>query len=223
MRIPETNQNDIINEIEGRSSIDKWIGIYGLRNRVNNKWYIGQSVDIKNRWEVGYKTYHCKKQRKLYNALIKYGYENFDKIVLEICSLDENLLTEREDHWIKFYNSINNGYNIREASSKGKVSEETKLKISQSLIGRKVPTSSIIKRTETRRLNGTYKRSPLSDETKLKISNSLKGKKVSMGFTGKKHSNETKLKMSLSSKGKSKHHHKLSSIFFINPKVLTKF
>jgi hypothetical protein len=37
--------------------------------------------------------------------------------------------------FIKYFNSINNGYNIREGGSHGKMSEESKRKMSRSRIG----------------------------------------------------------------------------------------
>lgn len=46
------------------------LGIYKITNP-NNKIYIGQSINIKNRF-YHYSLYHCKTQTKLYNSFIKY-------------------------------------------------------------------------------------------------------------------------------------------------------
>lgn len=110
-------------------------GIYGLRNMMNNKWYIGQAIDI-NRRLKNYANLSCKSQPKIYNALLKYGYKNFEKVILEQCSSDVNVLNEKEPVWIEKYNSIKNGYNLRTGGDAGgSPSEETRKKISKSKTG----------------------------------------------------------------------------------------
>lgn len=85
--------------------------IYIIRNRINNKVYIGQSVDASQRFIS-----HCKKSSALNNnslidyAIQKYGANNFWFEIIE--SHVENY-NEREKYWIQYYNSIDpNGYNI---------------------------------------------------------------------------------------------------------------
>jgi len=137
----QTNdQNDTILKTEEKllQKKCKIIGIYGLRNKVDGKWYIGQSRDIPKRF-LKYKNYNCKTQTKLYNALKKYNSDNFDYIILEICLLSQPELNEREKYWFNFYDCIKNGYNIREAGANGALSEETKIKISLGNIGKKKP------------------------------------------------------------------------------------
>ena len=114
MQTTEQNQSDTTSEIKKKSLNAKCVvtGIYGLRNKTNGKWYIGQSADnIHIRWGR-YKRHECKAQIKLYNALKKYGYDNFDKVILEECEPIKELLTSKETHWVEFYNSIESGYNI---------------------------------------------------------------------------------------------------------------
>jgi excinuclease UvrABC nuclease subunit len=47
---------------EKRRSTDIIIksGIYGLRNKITGKWYIGKSIDVEYRWS-NYKRLNCKK------------------------------------------------------------------------------------------------------------------------------------------------------------------
>ena len=122
--------------------------VYRHMNKTNGKSYIGQTVNIKNRWRVeGYKC--C---TKFYNALKKYGWDNFTHEILEVC--DENNVDERERYYIEFYDSINNGYNLESGGNKNKkASEEKKKKQSIAITGKK-----------------------LSEETKAKISRLHKGK-----------------------------------------------
>lgn len=82
--------------------------IYVIKNNLNDKVYIGQSINSEERFKS-----HCKGN---YNnsiidaAIQKYGKEHFWYEILE--SQVENY-NEREKYWINFYNSLTpNGYNI---------------------------------------------------------------------------------------------------------------
>ena len=94
------------------------IGIYKITNKINNKSYIGQSVNISKRWYE-----HLNKRGNpnlpLYKDFDKYGSDNFTFTILEHCKKEE--LNEKEIYYIKFYNSlIPNGYNLQKGGrSKG--------------------------------------------------------------------------------------------------------
>lgn len=90
------------------------IGIYCIRNKVNNKIYIGSSVDIdrrfrKHRTQLNTKVHSNKHLIKAYH---KYGKDNFEFIILEEC-LKEDLI-DREMFYIEKYDSLdyNKGYNL---------------------------------------------------------------------------------------------------------------
>ena len=90
-------------------------GIYKVTNLINNKIYIGQSINIYQRWQA-HKSTSLNKNSKEYNiyfhnALRKYGIENFNFEIIEQCV--ENDLDKREKYWIEYYNSYgrNFGYN----------------------------------------------------------------------------------------------------------------
>ena len=91
------------------------IGIYKIRNTVNGKIYVGQSINIYERfWQHKYKSY--KKTELAYRSAIhkafrKYGIDAFEFSIIEECGASE--LDEREKYWIKTLNStFPNGYNI---------------------------------------------------------------------------------------------------------------
>ena len=89
------------------------IGIYKITNKINYKVYIGQSINIEERWKQ-HKIYYSNKNLKEYNtkfykAIRKYGIENFDFEVIEECPIE--LLNEREKYWIYIFDSFNLGYN----------------------------------------------------------------------------------------------------------------
>lgn len=86
--------------------------IYKITNKINNKIYIGKtSSTIQKRWKQHLSDYKRDsfEKRPLYNAMKKYGEENFS--IEEIEEVEESLLSEREIYWIEYYNSYKNGYN----------------------------------------------------------------------------------------------------------------
>lgn len=84
-------------------------GIYCLENNINKKRYIGQSQNIKERIRN-----HFKSNDNLYihRAIQKYGKDNFNIYILEICELSE--LSELEIYYIKKFNALEQGYNLTE-------------------------------------------------------------------------------------------------------------
>lgn len=90
-------------------------GIYLIENIENNKKYIGQAQDIKRRWNQ-HKTYYLQESHfatcpKLYAAFRKYGIDKFIFSVIEDCSDKEIDLTEREEYYIRLYDTVEKGYN----------------------------------------------------------------------------------------------------------------
>jgi group I intron endonuclease len=129
MNKQDCDQNDTTKKIKNKSVKKECVGIYGLKNKINGKWYVGQSVrSITDRWS-SYKNLQCDSQPKLFNAIVKYGYENFEKIILEECEADQSILDSREDYWIRYHNSVENGYNCRYGGANGSFSDETKQKV----------------------------------------------------------------------------------------------
>lgn len=96
------------------------IGIYKITNTINNKIYIGKSVNIKERWQQHLFDAFCseekwqankrKEQTPIHKALRKYGKDAFTWEIIEECSKDE--LNQKEIFWINYYNSFHNGYNM---------------------------------------------------------------------------------------------------------------
>jgi group I intron endonuclease len=90
------------------------IGIYGIKNTIDGKWYIGQSIQIQSRQKHHCSSLEKKKHRNRYlqYAYNKYGKDSFEFHILEICS--KKLLDSKEISWIKRYKSNNDefGYNL---------------------------------------------------------------------------------------------------------------
>lgn len=204
MQTQEQSQDDTMNETEKKSSPKKCkdIGIYGLKNKTTGSWYVGQSKDIQYRF-ARYQRLKCKSQRKLFNALSKYGYDEFEKIILERC--EETLLNEKEIYWISKLNSIENGYNLKEGGNRGKYSDESRKKIGEKSKGRKHSPETIKKIAaavkDARAKQGPTKMDPVHLEKLRLISKNRKvspetREKMRLAHLGKKHSEETKQRMS---------------------------
>ena len=138
----------------------------------NGKVYIGQtSVKPESRWQKGR---HYKGSPYFYNAILKYGWDNIEHIILY-----ENLTKEEankiEIELIQLYQDQNKSYNIHKGGGGDKphymygrvTTEETRKKMSES-----------------------HKGHVTSEETKEKLRKALKGKNL-----GKKHSEETRKKI----------------------------
>jgi group I intron endonuclease len=158
------------------------IGIYMITNKMNNKKYIGQSINIKRRKSEHF-TKHCNKM-VISNAIFKYGKENFDFEILKEC--DESQLNELEIKYITEYKSNNRefGYNVDNGGNgTGKLSEETKQKLRELNLGVK---------------NAFYGKIH-TDEIKQKIKEHHKNNE-NYAFHGKKHTEERNQKLSIKNK-----------------------
>jgi len=165
------------------------ICIYSITNTIDGKRYIGKTKNLANR-----KNYHlyalrldnrnlsC--NRHLYNAVKKYGIENFIfEIIESFDHLDESLLSERELFWMTELNTLSrtHGYNLRsDSSTRCFVHDETKQIISINFKGKGNPNhgnnwtkemkSSMSETAKNRHLSGGI----YGDEWRKKISDASK-------------------------------------------------
>lgn len=128
--------------------------IYVIKNTINNKIYIGQTVQSISRRFGQHKNKKHKGCKKIFNALNKYGRENFyiEQIMSAKTKKDINYL---EEYFIKYFDSTKKGYNITKGGSNlcgefgtffGKKHLKKSIeKIKQSLVG--------VKHTDERRKN----------------------------------------------------------------------
>lgn len=105
--------------------------IYRITNLLNGKCYIGQ--DSKNNPKYFGSGVYIKR------AIKKYGKDNFRKDILQYCK-DVEELNKQESFWIKKINTfVPNGYNVKDGGKGGGgCAEETKIKISNANMGRKI-------------------------------------------------------------------------------------
>lgn len=103
--------------------------IYLHRNLINNKVYIGKTKNIEDpniRWANG-KGYS---RQPFYKDILEYGWENFEHIILET-NIPNELIVERENYWINFYDAMNPDKGYNQSMVGGMVSEDTKLRMSE--------------------------------------------------------------------------------------------
>lgn len=95
-------------------------GIYIIKNVINKKLYIGQSLDIKTRWSKHKSDFIKNRRENIYfiNGLNKYGIENFKFKILILLPPNKKLLNLFEKFFIWLFNSkIPNGYNAGEGGN----------------------------------------------------------------------------------------------------------
>lgn len=208
--------------------------IYRITNKINGKAYIGQTYDLKRRWRQ-----HKRKTNEgiISRSIQKYGIDNFHfEVILSSDDypllLESEMLNIAEQHCIKSFNTIApNGYNLTTGGGGGKLSDETRKKISKATKGSKNPfygknhSEETLQKLKGREVSGetrqkmssARKGKPLSKDTRLKLSEKFSGsknpnygkkhsdetlKKISESLVGKKHSAESRQKMSEARKGR---------------------
>ena len=154
--------------------------VYIHINKINGKMYIGQTKQVvKQRWRNGGKGYKPKNEETsyLWNAIQKYGWDNFEHIIL-MDNLSEDMANIVEEELIKKYNTRNRtiGYNIKYGGENHVMSEDTKIKLSK---------------ITKERMNNYSEKELKELGRKISIANSG----INNGFYGKHHSDKTKEKM----------------------------
>lgn len=125
-------------------------GIYKMTNLINEKVYIGLSVNIETRiynhyWSAFYSK-STEYDSYLSRAIRKYGKDNFVYEIIEICTIAE--LPSRERYWISYYRSTNRGigYNVSSGGEGNSIwsDEETNLLVTLYAQGKSVAEIGIL-------------------------------------------------------------------------------
>lgn len=112
----QKNMTTLCNNVLGTKTVT---GIYKITNLNTNMCYIGQAVDVANRWKEHAKCglgIDTPAGNKLYAAMIEEGIWNFSWELLESC--ERALLDEKEKYYIGVYQASEFGYNSNKGNSK---------------------------------------------------------------------------------------------------------
>jgi len=194
--------------------MDHNTGVYQLINLINDKRYIGSSINLKERKSSHFRELKKQNHRNKYfqRAYNKYGIDNLKFEILLYCSKEDLIFYEQRAIDAYDFKIL---YNVKKKadSNQGlKLSEEHKRKISESNKGRTPSAETRLKMSESqkrkppiseetkRKLSIAGMNRVFSEETKIKLSNSSKGRISS--FKDKKHSDKAKEILSKKHKGK---------------------
>jgi group I intron endonuclease len=177
------------------------IGIYAIKNKFNNKLYIGQSVSIKGRW-MNHKSDLVRGRhpnKHLLKSYKKYGEDCFEFLILENCLKRD--LGKKEEEWIRKFPKkqlYNINYNIVDLNGEKnpffgkKHKKKSKKKMSiwkkQNYIGAKNPnfgkkwtkeqkTKNVLKNSNTK-----LKKSDVLEIKKLLLDGKLEDKEIAKKF-----------------------------------------
>jgi group I intron endonuclease len=177
-------------------------GIYKITNTINNKVYIGSSVNISNReykhfWMLNKGIHDNEYLQKSYN---KYGKDVFIFEIVEYC--ESNKLIEKENIFITLHesNNLNKGYNLALVNDfrRNTYNDEVKVKLSKYNLDKNGSINKfLLSNIETKETltfdnlvdganylikNGFANGSPRN--VRMKLSSSLRGKLVNNGYKG---------------------------------------
>jgi group I intron endonuclease len=178
--------------------------IYLLTNKINAKIYIGQTWLLLKR-RMGKTGENYNNSPYLYNAIKKYGVDQFEYEVLETCT-DQDAADILEDKYINLYDSRNLaiGYNLKGGGSHGLHSEETKAKIAKTMTEKVWSEEALEGRKIGGRLWAGKERGPHNEEWKENNSNQMIAwhAKNPHPMEGQHHTPEAKVKIGEASKGR---------------------
>ena len=152
--------------------------VYQHKNKINGKNYFGiTSRNPVERWRKdgsGYKT-----SPHFYSAIQKYGWDNFEHIIL-FTNLTKEEACLKEKELIKQYNSMNReyGYNSTSGGEMFVMNEETKQKISNSMKGKKNGLNHPCSEEKKRKISEAQKGRSFTEEHKQKLSEAAKKRHV---------------------------------------------
>lgn len=118
-------------------SLEKIPAVYSLRNTLNGKYYIGETMNLKRRMEEYFHSSNrVKVDRIIHKAIEKYGLENFLFEYYYLPSFKKEDLLQLEEEMIRRYGSLTpNGYNVCKRGNDCvgiKFTKETRKKMSKS-------------------------------------------------------------------------------------------
>lgn len=140
-----------------------------IRNKITGRVYVGQSVNVENRWRQHKRSLKRGDTTLLCQSMRKHGIEAFELILLEECGWAN--FDEREEYWMSHYKARGEGYNLMPPGQRGRVSDDAMREtIASKLRGKKLRPE-VVEKIRAANTGRTH-----SAETKIKISEANKGR-----------------------------------------------
>ena len=149
--------------------------VYQHKNKINGKVYIGiTKQEPEQRWRHGQ---GYKSSPHFYAAIQKYGWDNFEHNIL-FQNLTKEKACKKEQELIAKYHSMDRefGYNSTSGGDIFTMNEETKRKISQSMIGNKNGLGHPCSEEKKKKISEAQKGKHLTEEHKQKLSKAVKNR-----------------------------------------------
>lgn len=161
--------------------------IYKIVNKINGKMYIGQTIRPFSVRKYGhYKAYLNGVHTKLYDAMRKYGWDNFEFVPICSC-LNVDTLNKLETFFIRHFNTVENGYNMYEGGDSNPMfNVEIKNKHKKRL-----QSLEVRKKISEGMKESIRKRGGVSKETRKKLSEAAKKRIPRKGFKMPRHAVES--------------------------------
>ena len=170
--------------------------VYQHKNKINGKVYIGiTSRKPEVRW--GNNGCNYKSSPHFYSAIVKYGWDNFEHIIL-FENLTKEEACQKEQELIKEYNAMDNryGYNCTSGGEFFTMNEEARRKQSLAMMGNKNALGRVVSEETRRKISEAQKGRKFSEEQRRKMSiaaskrhvpcSEEKRKKISQNYPHKK-------------------------------------
>lgn len=163
-------------------------GVYCWINNINNKIYVGSSINLTTRFYKYYSLRYLNNTKTpICNAFKKYGFNNFSLVILEYLKDNKNLI-KREQYYLDLlkpeYNILKKagsslGYKHKEETlqffrKERILSEEARKNLSLAATGR------ILSKEVKDKISSKRKGMKMTDITRLKLSESAAGIKVNV-------------------------------------------
>jgi len=163
-------------------------GIYKITSPTG-KVYVGQSVNLKRR--IRDYTNNCKSQTRVIDSFNTHGADSHSFMVIEEC--DISIMNDRERYWQEFYDVCgDNGLNClltQTDTKKRKMSDQSKIKMRNSQLGKKHNPETILKMIDY------HAKNPMTAEKKHKLLLANYRKRIDLSNT--KYNNLTAVNRSL--------------------------
>lgn len=184
------------------TDMKKLCGIYKITSP-SKKIYIGQSIDIKERW-CHYKCLKDDSQRFLFNSFKKYGIHKHKFEIIQLCKPEE--LNDLEKYYIQLFQTFNHkhGLNLKAGGNGGGIiSEDTRKVLSESHKGQIAHNKgkTMSKEQYEKCKNTMFQAGSVGIRKGVKLTQKHK-EKLRIAHTGKKLSEEHKQNISNKLKGR---------------------